>query len=179
MRASAFILSIVLGLLAGGCGSEQNRSWPIGPSGARVEFQLELSSADGSPTSPITAQATARNLGNAPAFGVNPSGCACDGVEFDILDSAGKSLFLRDPCGPVPVCLCVYMVLNGGATYERPLTFKGERFRMVSMTPPTCVEEPSASGDYVVVARFTYFTDQATQSRQVIERRAPFHWTGP
>lgn len=177
MRGIAYSLSILLGLLAAGCGSEPSGSWPLVPSIARVEFDLQLSSADGSATSPIIATATVRNLGKAPAFAV--SGCPCDGVEFDILDSAGESLFLRDPCGPVPVCLCAYTVLNGGATLERPLTFQGKRFRVVSNSPPQCAEEQSASGDYVVVARFTYFTDQALQSHQVIERRAPFHWTGP
>lgn len=179
MRGTAYCMSILLGLLAAGCGSEPSGSWPVVPSIARVEFDLQLSSADGSPTSPILATATVRNTGTAPAFGVSPGGCPCDGVEFDILDSAGQSLLLVDPCVPVPVCLCTYTVLNGGDTYGRDLTFKGERFRVVSNPQPQCALEQSASGDYVVVARFTYFTDQAHQSHQVIERRATFHWTGP
>src|SRR5262245_19180427 len=119
MRATAFSLSIVLGLLAG-CGSEPSGSWPVVPAVpgvARVEFDLQLSSADGSAPSPITAQATVRNTGNAPAFGASPRGCPCDGMEVDILDSAGESLLLVDPCIPVPVCLCTMMVLNGGADY--------------------------------------------------------------
>ena len=180
MRGTAYSLSILLGLLAAGCGSESSGSWPVVPSIARVEFALRLSSADGSAASPIIATATVRNPGTAPAFGVNPRGCPCDGLEFDILDSAGQSMLLVDPCVPVPVCLCTHMVLNGGATFGRNLTFKGERFRVVSNPPPQCALEQSASGDYVVVARFHYYTDGSFQSPvQIIERRATFHWTGP
>jgi len=119
MRGTAYSLSILLGLLAAGCGSESSGSWPVVPSIARVEFDLRLSSADGSAASPIIATATVRNTGTAPAFGVNPRGCPCDGLEFDILDSAGQSMLLVDPCVPVPVCLCTHMVLNGGG-HVRP-----------------------------------------------------------
>jgi hypothetical protein len=184
MRRTAFTSSVLLGFLLAGCGSEPSRPAPV--AGVPViDLELEVSSTDGSAASPITVKAIATNRGTAQAFTASLPRvpyCSCDGFTIDVLGPDGTPMVLY-PCGAASICLCVGEVVEPGASAQHSQIFTGTTYRVLS-TSPECKEEAAPSGDYVAVARYTYYAARMgdapdPSSRRVLERRVAIHWNGP
>jgi hypothetical protein len=164
---------LILGWLAAGCGTQPTR-----PATGDVGLDLQLSSADGSPTHPIVATAMVSNGSSRSVYFY--IGCGCPGIGFQILGPDGEPIGLMDPCALQPLCPCGPTSLEPDSTFGRSLLFAGALYRVVSLpgTPLECAQDSARSGDYVVIARYAYSDSTRGAVSKTVERRASFHWSG-
>ena len=133
-----------------------------------LRLSLTLSSASGSPGSPVHARAIIENLGVTPVKYMG--GCACWQPYFELLDVEGHLVRLQDPCGVPLGCPCWNEELGFKETIEMTLSVDGTAFG------EQCGEYnlQLAPGRYTVAAFFQY---QDGEHAKEIEKTADFDWT--
>ena len=163
----------ILVLLAG-CSHTVTR-----PSAPDVRLSVSSSPAAGQPSEPTAIVLSVRNAGNASVW--HCEGCVCgNGSTIAVLGPDGIEVALKDPHGPIPLCLDREDAeLGPGGALESRLLFDGRLYERNSPTyPSTTYAAPP--GIYTVIARFQYSTtaneSQVGVERVTLERRTTFTW---
>lgn len=169
------LIPFAFAALALGCGRSPTKPREILPHLTRaLALDLSISGSDGSPSDPLTIEASIRNTGTAPVRGLQGGG-VCDGIGIDVLDAQGGRVLTFNPCF-VPLPLCTLPgPFEPGDSQRTTLIFNGDAYRAV---PGGCERFDAPAGSYTAVVAFSVQWT-ANEAPEPIERRVAFHWTAP